>query len=431
MSYNNYQQPYGGQPGGYNYNGPPQQNYASNQQYPPQGNYGPSPVGGFQPQQQNTGYAPPPHGQQQGYGAPPMQQQGYGAPPMQQGGYQAPPPQNQGYGAPAYGGQGYQQPQPQTWTPPAPPFDPAYNADADVEIIRKATKGFGTDEKQLINVLSHKSPAHTLQLSQRFEQLVGKPLIAVIEKETSKWFCFGLVGCASGPLDWDVALLKRAMAGMGTHEDLLTELLIGRSNGEMNELKYAYEKKYHKALQAAVQGELSMKTERMFNMALTARRDEEYIPIDHGRVQADIQTLYSNSTGQIGTDEIAVCGIILSRSDNHLRAVAQGYASMHRKTIPEMIRSEFSGHMKEALLHAIEGAIDRVRRDAHLLEEAMAGMGTKDERLTYRIVRMHWDRQHTAAVRAAYRQIYGKDLITRVKGETSGDYERLLVACLS
>lgn len=335
------------------------------------------------------------------------------------------PPQNTGYGAPQS-----QQPMAQTWVPPAPPFDPSYNADYDVELIRKATKGFGTDEKVLVQVLSRKSPAHTLQLAERFEQLVGKSLVQVIEKETSKWFCYGLVGCAMGPLNWDVHLLHRAMKGAGTHEDLLTELLISRSNAEMNEMKYAYEKTYHKSLQKAVQDELSMKTERAFNMALTARRDEEYAPIDHSRVQADIHTLYNASSKRLGTDEIAVCGLILSRSDNHLRAVAQGYMAAHRKTVPEMIRAEFSGHMKDVLLHAMDGAIDRAARDANLLEDSMKGMGTKDERLAYRVIRMHWDRQHTATVKAAYQHIYRKDLIRRIEGETSGDFERLLVACL-
>lgn len=421
MSYNNYpppnqayqqagyQQPY--PPQGYSHN-PNQQGYPPQQQYQSSAHYGSTPGGGIAPS-----YAGP--AMQTGLNAP-SQQQGYPAQQFQQG---YGPPQNVGYGAPQFQ-------QSHEWVPPTPPFDPNYNADFDVEILRKATKGFGTDEKVLIQVLSQKSPAHTLQLTERFEQLVGKSLVQVIEKETSRWFCFGLVGCAMGPLHWDVHLLHRAMQGMGTHEDLLTELLIGRSNAEMNELKYAYEKKYHKSLQKAVQGELSMKTERAFNMALTARRDEEYVPVDHNRVQADIHTLYNSSSKRLGTDEITVCGILLSRSDNHLRAVAQGYAASHRKTVPEMIRAEFSGHMKEVLLHAVEGAIDRAARDANLLEDSMRGVGTKDERLTYRVVRMHWDRQHTSVVKSAYQHIFRKDLIRRIQGETSGDYERLLVACL-
>jgi annexin A7/11 len=60
----------------------------------------------------------------------------------------------------------------------------------------------------------------------------------------------------------------------------------------------------------------------------------------------------------------------------------------------------------------------------------MKGMGTKDERLVVRAVRVHWDRQHLANVKAAYKHKYKQDLLQRVKGETSGDYQRLLIALL-
>lgn len=48
------------------------------------------------------------------------------------------------------------------------------------------------------------------------------------------------------------------------------------------------------------------------------------------------------------------------------------------------VKSEFSGHMRDALYHIarkFEADGDGVLRDAELLEAAMAGMGTKDERL--------------------------------------------------
>ena len=88
--------------------------------------------------------------------------------------------------------------------------------------------------------------------------------------------------------------------------------------------------------------------------------------------------------------------------------------------------------MRDVLLHVVEGALDSMGRDARLLEKAMAGAGTKDERLTYRIIRAYWKggQPYVQGVKAAYQNTYHKSLIKRVKGETSGDYERLLVAVL-
>jgi len=86
--------------------------------------------------------------------------------------------------------------------------------------------------------------------------------------------------------------------------------------------------------------------------------------------------------------------------------------------------------MEDALIHQLRTGTDKAMRDALLMEEAMAGMGTKDALLTNRIVRCHWDKYHLQQVKAAYQYRFKKSLVNRVKGETSGDYERLLVACL-
>lgn len=58
----------------------------------------------------------------------------------------------------------------------------------------------------------------------------------------------------------------------------------------------------------------------------------------------------------------------------------------------------------------------------------MAGMGTHDEQLIYRLVRAHWNPQRMEAIKEAYKRRYSKTLEHRVTGETSGRYKDLLVA---
>lgn len=86
--------------------------------------------------------------------------------------------------------------------------------------------------------------------------------------------------------------------------------------------------------------------------------------------------------------------------------------------------------MKEALLFQLLHAIDKYMHAAMLLEDSMAGLGTKDHLLISRVVRFHWDRQELANVKGAYQQRYKKSLTSRIRGETSGDYRTLMVACV-
>lgn len=89
------------------------------------------------------------------------------------------------------------------------------------------------------------------------------------------------------------------------------------------------------------------------------------------------------------------------------------------------------GHMEDALLFQLRHALDKYMHGAMLLEDAMAGSGTKDHLLIARVIRFHWDRATMANINGAFRQRYHRDLSERIRGETSGDYERLLLACVA
>ena len=78
----------------------------------------------------------------------------------------------------------------------------------------------------------------------------------------------------------------------------------------------------------------------------------------------------------------------------------------------------------------LAAAEDRAKHDAHLLEDAMKGLGTKDDLLVNRVVRIHWERSRMQQCRAAYKHFFRQELSLRIKGETGGDYERLMVACV-
>lgn len=90
---------------------------------------------------------------------------------------------------------------------------PSYSATFDVDRLRKATKGFGTDEKTLIDVLCRVDAYQVDILSRTFEQTVGKSLKKVLEKELSSWLENGLVLVSMGPLMGDVHLLHRVSRG--------------------------------------------------------------------------------------------------------------------------------------------------------------------------------------------------------------------------
>lgn len=66
---------------------------------------------------------------------------------------------------------------------------------------------------------------------------------------------------------------------------------------------------------------------------------------------------------------------------------------------------------------------------ADLFESSMSGVGTNDEMLIRLAIRFRHP-QVLINLKKAYLQKYGKSLVKRIEGETSGDYEKLLVALI-
>jgi annexin A7/11 len=312
-------------------------------------------------------------------------------------------------------------------------------------------KGFGTDEKTLIRVLATKDPLQIETLKTAYFRAFNRSLENDVISETGGWFEKGLVALIQGPLLHDCHQLHNAMSGPGTKEKVLNDVLLSRSNADLQAIKGKYQKVFGRSLENDVKGDLSMKTERHFLIVLGANRAEDSAPVIPQDVDRDVMDLYRAGEGKVGTDELMFCSVLSSRNDNQIRAINYAYEQKFRKRLEDVIRKvsisysiiflsrlqavltsiqEFSGHMEDALLYQLRNATDKYMHGAALLEDAMAGLGTSDQLLINRVVRFHWDPATMANVKAAFQQRYKRSLSSRIKGETSGDYERLMVACI-
>lgn len=305
------------------------------------------------------------------------------------------------------------------------------NMSGAADALRKAMKGFGTDEKALIQVLAPLGPLEVESVKAAFRNNHKRDLFKDVHSETSSYFREGLEAIIRGPLEQDCYTLREGLSGMGTREALLDEVLLGRTNADINAIKKHYQQMYQRSLENDMRSDLSGKTERLYDMVLAARRTEESAPINPQQIDQNVNDLYKATEGQMGTDELQVCAIISSASTLQLRAIADAYQRRYQRTLAECIKKEFSGHMEDALLYMVYRATDPAKHDADMLEAAMSGAGTKDEALVRRLVMIHWSRDRLQQCKGAYKHWHKRELVERLKGETSGDYERLLVQIVS
>ncbi|XP_044155239.1 annexin A7 isoform X2 [Bufo gargarizans] len=408
---------------------------------PAAGGYGAPAPGGYGAPAPG-GYGAPAPG---GYGAPAAG--GYGAPAA--GGFGAPPG-----GAPGYGG--YQQPSTQSYggggpgqapggfpSGPAPGQQPApfaaamtatqgtirasanFDALADAEKLRKAMKGFGTDEQTVIDVIANRSNDQRQKIKAAFKTAYGKDLIKDLKSELSGHVEDLIVALFMPPTYYDAYCVYNAMKGAGTKEGVLIEILCSRTNVEIRNIVACYKSEFGRDIEKDIRSDTSGHFERLLVSMCQANRDES-TNVNMQQVEQDAQRLYQAGEGKLGTDESSFNLVLASRSFPHLKAVTEAYARLSKRDLISAIGREFSGHIEDGLKAILQCAINRPAYFAERLYKSMKGAGTKDSTLIRVIVtRSEID---LVQVKQAFVQMYQKSVASMIQSDTSGDYRKLLLA---
>lgn len=304
------------------------------------------------------------------------------------------------------------------------------DATKDVDALRKAMKGLGTDEATLIKILCKADPLYVESLKHTFRQRLGRNLEKDVKSEVSGKLEKVLLACLRGPLLQDVYAVRTAVKGLGTNEDLLNDVLCGRSNADLRVIKQIYRHEHNRSLDEDVADDLSGRTKQLFAMITAANRAEESAPIDPQAVDRDVHELYTSLLKPADADLLNVCRVFSSRSNAQLRAIEQAYTRRHDPPLAKKLSASTMGHMKDALLAILGGATDPVKRDAELLGRALGPVKVNDDLLIERVVRLHWNKQHMQAVKVEFKKLMKKDLVQAVGEATSGDYKKAMLAVL-
>ncbi|XP_054456268.1 annexin A11a isoform X2 [Anoplopoma fimbria] len=401
--------------------------------FPNQQSYGlyPQPGGNMQrPQGPGMGYPGQPGQPMPGYpGAPSANPSmpGYGGAQAPMPGYPKVPSPNPSM--PAYGGGGGG-----GTMPIAPPVNrgfrgtirdfPGADQLRDAEVLRKAMKGFGTDEQAIIELLGSRSNRQRVPLLRAYKTAYGKDLIKDLHSELSGDFRKLVMATLKTPSEFDAYELHSAIKGAGTDEACLIEILSSRSNAEIKEINRIYKQENKKSLENAISGDTSGHFRRLLISLAQGNRDEREA-VDISLAKQDAQSLYAAGENKLGTDESKFNAILCARSKPHLRTVFLEYQKMCGRDIEKSIDREMSGDLEGGMLAVVKCIKNTPAYFAERLYKAMKGAGTKDTTL----IRIMVSRSEVDMldIRQEYVKNYGKSLYTHISGDTSGDYKKLLL----
>ena len=151
-----------------------------------------------------------------------------------------------------------------------------------------------------------------------------------------------------------------------------------------------------------------------------------YFPLPQGyNPQTDCAALRKAMKG-IGTDEDAIINVVSHSSYNQRQAMINCFTQSFSRNLMADLKSEISGKFY-TLVEGLFTSPDVY--DAQCIHEALKGAGTNDDTLIEIVCTRSNDQINL--IKSAYQRLYNKDLISDVKGDTSGTYEKVLVSMLN
>ncbi|KAH7721058.1 annexin [Aphelenchoides avenae] len=300
-----------------------------------------------------------------------------------------------------------------------------FNAKQDADTLHKAMKGFGSDKAKIIQVLCARSNNQRQQIAREFKVHYGKDLSKELKSELKGDFEELIISLMEPPVHFICHQLRKAMKGLGTRENVLTEVLVTYTNEGLQEIKHVYHHLFDRSLEKDIISETSGDYQRLLVSLLAAGRDESR-HTDHHKAFHDAQRLFKAGEAKRGTDEDEFIRILATQNFDQLRVLFDEYHRYTGHSIEKAIEGEFSGDVKEALLALILRVRNRTTFFATQLYKSMEGMGTRETDLIRIVVsRSEID---LVDIKVEYQCLYAKPLEKAIADDTSGDFKEGLIA---
>ena len=294
----------------------------------------------------------------------------------------------------------------------------------DAITVRDCCAGFGTDDDELISLLTSRSKAQLARVDKFYRLKYDMCIAEQIADECSGDYKTFLTAMCKPQAIVDAQLIFQAIKGLGTDDDTLVELCCTRSNIEIKRMKAAYARMFGRPLIQVVRSETSGAYRKLLVRVLLGRRSESLIT---SRKAAEVQaTFLHKAMSKRITDRDAVIEILTKCAAVQLAVVDEVYTEKYgidlTTAIDGSLNALVSGGFKRVCKTLIK---DPITVFCELLNKAFEGWGTDDEAIM-RIIGGH-DKKIVNEIRERYAVIYNKPLIEDLDNELSGDFKQAVI----
>ena len=296
--------------------------------------------------------------------------------------------------------------------------------EGDLENLKKAMEGFGTDEDTLIKIIANRTTSQRLKIKEEWKKKYGTDLIEELKKELHGKFEEASVALFSEPIDYDCDSLRGAMGGLGTSEDTLIEIISSRPQEVLKQIKERYQQKFNRDLIEDIKKETHGTLQNVLTTLLQCKRSTNKNP-NSKEISKFAQEIYDAGEAKIGHDSSIFNKYLTTLSPIELVCLNQEYNFIAKHTILDAIDKEFVGNSKKAFRALVYATLLPSEYFATRVNEAVKGIGTKDHLLMRVLISR--DEIDMPKIKECYKKLYGKSMLEAIKDDISGNYRKLML----
>ena len=283
------------------------------------------------------------------------------------------------------------------------------------------------DENTITDLTISHTTKELLSLRQSYISKFGRDLIDDIENYTKGDLCTILSSLYKDPVEYDTDLLYKAMKGIGTNDDILIEVISFRNFSRLQKIKQKFQEKYGKDLISEIKSETSGDYRTTLVSLLEKERNNNHNPDINNCIKI-AEELYGAGEGKFGTNESIFVKYFTTLSREEMVTVGKEYHKKYNKNIVKVVESETDGDLQKLFKAILFGLVSPSEYFARQINFAVQGVGTSDEHLI-RIIVSRKD-EDIKMIKKYYKKLFGKNLVDVIKEETSGNYQKVLLALI-
>ncbi|KAJ4756776.1 Annexin [Rhynchospora pubera] len=296
----------------------------------------------------------------------------------------------------------------------------------DCEQLRKAFEGWGTNEALIISILAHRNASQRRLIRDTYARIYGQMLLKSLNDEISGDFERAVILWTLDPAERDAMLANEALRNWKPANRTLIEIACARTSTQLFAVRQAYHALFKRSLEEDVAAHTTA-TFRKLLVPLVSSYRYEGPEVNMKLAKSEAKILHDKISHK-AYDHEDLIRILTTRSKPQLIATLNQFNNEFGSAFNKNLKSDPKDEFLASLRAAVRCFCCPERYFAKVARVAIEGLGTDENALTRVITtRAEVDLQ---LIKEAYMKRTSVPLDRAVAGDTSGDYERMLIALL-